>query len=487
MSNALLNSPFFTSLIQVVARESEAGSTSDHVEMIVADRELVTATLEDLLPEGIFADESVDTNPSIPLAYEMQRLLDWKVIGTLRKQVAEILASAVQAEGYMSAEALEASARVHINEVVRSYVEDTVRTVGQAEAWKPAMQMAAARALFDALFRLGRIQPLLDLPNVENIDINGCDPVWVSFADGSSAQYDPVAATDEEFVADIQFLASRGGEGGRSWSAASPRLDMDLPGNARLAAVLTPNASRPTVVIRVHRLVNITLDDLVNIHQTMPRAAADYLKRAVLAGKSIVVSGPAGAGKTTLTRALANCLPREVKIVTIEKERELHLDRFPGHDIVKSLQYSPGSGERFPDGSRAGEVSLVDLLESALRLDAQRIIVGEVRGKEINAMFQAMQAGVGSFSTIHASSALNAIERMATLMLTNEGVTDDYAYRQIANHIDVIVQVEEIRPEGQPKRRLVTEIAEVVESDKHSRPTIRPVFMINDANVLAVM
>ena len=484
MSNTLIQSPFFTSIIEVEAVERAALEVIERAndELLAASGGGVHALEE--IPTTVFVDTNWDTNPSIPIAYEMQRLLDWRVIDTFRREVAEMLTSAVEAEGFIEPEDLEVIGRGHIDDVVRSHVEETVRTLGQAHAWKPAVQIAAARAVFDSLFRLGRLQPLLDLPGAENIDIKGCDRVFVKFSDGTQIRYDPVADTDAEFIADIQFLASRGGEGGRSWSDASPILDMDLPGGARLAAVFSGVAGRPTVVIRIHRLVNITLDDLVNIHQTMPRSAARYLENAVLEGRSIVISGVPGTGKTTLTRALANCLPRDVKIVTIEKERELRLDNLPNHDIVHALQYRPGAGERQGDGSRAGEVTMIELLEESLRLDAQRIIVGEVRGGEINAMFQAMQAGIGSFSTIHSSSGVNAIERMATLMLMNQGVTDDYAYRQIAGNIDIIVQMEQVKVEGERPLRLITEIVEVVESDIHSRPTVRPVFELDEHNRL---
>lgn len=495
MSNTLSQSPFFASFIQVVANEEAVNAEAVGAEVAATEEPnstLVTFSPEDFevlamleeIPAGVFHDEDVDTNPTLELGYEMQRSLDWSIIDGLRRQVAEILTASQEAEGYISDEDQEIAGRAHIIDVVRAYVERTVRTVGQTGAWKPSMQLAATDAVFNSLFRLGRLQPLLDLPGVENVDINGFDNVWVSFSDGRKEKKDPIAGSDAEFVADIQFLASRAGAGGRAWTDSATILDMDLPGGARLAAVLNPTSARPTVVIRVHRLVNITLDDLVNMHQTVPRAAADFLEKVVLGGRSIVISGFPGAGKTTLTRALANCLPEDVKIVTIEKERELYLHTLPGHNIVNSLQYRPGSGERQADGSRPGEVSMIDLLEEALRLNAQRIIVGEVRGKEINAMFQAMQAGVGSFSTIHAASARNAVERMATLMLMNEGVTDDYAYRQIATNIDFIVQITQVEVEGERPRRLITEIVEVVESEEHSRPTTRQLFSMNENNEL---
>ena len=91
---------------------------------------------------------------------------------------------------------------------------------------------------------------------------------------------------------------------------------MDLPGGARLAAVAEPVATRPTIVIRIHRLVDVTLDQLVE-RGTLTRQAAEFLRAAVVAGVSVVTSGFPGAGKTTLLRALADCIPSEEKIVTI--------------------------------------------------------------------------------------------------------------------------------------------------------------------------
>jgi type IV secretory pathway ATPase VirB11/archaellum biosynthesis ATPase len=196
------------------------------------------------------------------------------------------------------------------------------------------------------------------------------------------------------------------------------------------------------------------------------------------------VVGNPGAGKTTLLRALANVMDPLEKIVTIEKERELYLDRMGDrHLIVTSLQYRPGQGERLPDGSRPGEITLIDCLEEALRLDAQRIFVGEVRGGEIDAMFQAMQAGVGSLSTLHANGTTDAIERMATLTQKNLGTTDSYAYRQIARHIDLIVMIKRVvykDPETGARRirRVVTDISEVQagESVEGARPIAAPIF-----------
>ncbi|PZR03194.1 MAG: hypothetical protein DI536_36235 [Archangium gephyra] len=314
---------------------------------------------------------------------------------------------------------------------------------------------------------------------MSHVDITGFDHVFIHYADGRTVPGPSVANSDAELMQEIQFLASRGGESGRSFTAANPILDMDLPGGARLAAVAPPVAQRIKIVIRVHRYVDISLEDMVFQQGTLTVNAAKLLKAAVLAGLSIVTSGAPGSGKTTLTRALCGCIDPLEPIVTIEKERELYLDRMGDrHLIVTALQYRRGTGERAADGTQPGEVTLVELLEEALRLNAQRIVVGEVRGGEIDAMFQAMQAGVGSFSTLHANSASEAIDRMTTLTTKNLGASDTYAYRQIAQHIDMIVQISITRDSQGIRRRRVTEIAEVVPGEE-GRPIAKTIFRLD--------
>lgn len=402
--------------------------------------------------------------------------LEWDVIARLRRYVAGQLADALAADEGLTQLETEARAQAHISEAISQHVEGQIRDGGQELAWSDATRQLAAKAIFNDLFRLGRIQPIVDDEQVENVDIYGWDNVWVDYADGTRRRHKPIASSDAALLEDLAFLASRDGENARAWSQASPILDMDLPGNARLAAVHPPISPRPKAVLRIHRYVDITLDDLV-AKESLTRESAAFLSAAVKAGKSIVVSGYPGAGKTTLVRALTNEMDPLEQIVTIEKERELHLDRMgERHQIVTPLQARPGSGERHADGTRAGEVTLVDLLEEALRLNAQRIIVGEVRGSEIDAMFQAMQAGVGSMSTIHASSPSNAIERMASLTLRNLVSNADYAYRQVAQHISLIVQVRKIVTDGGTRhRRVVTHISEVQPGETSSGGGMRPV------------
>ena len=403
---------------------------------------------------------------------------DWKLIAILRTEVSNLLTASLEANPYQTEEARIELARAHINEVVQAHVERVVTNSGDNSAWTPESRQSIAKAVLDSLFGLGRIQPLVDEEGVENIDIFGYDNVYVNYSDGTFVRKPPIAASDDELLAELQFLAARGGENGRPFSVANPILDMDLPGGARLAAVHPPISPRPKAVIRIHRFVDIDLNNLIELG-TLTKPMADLLSAAVRAGRSIVVSGHPAAGKTTLLRALSSNIHPLVPIVTIEKERELHLDRMGDrHKIVTALQYRPGQGERAPDGSMPGEVTMVQLLEEALRLNVQIIIVGEVRGGEIDAMFQAMQSGVGSLSTLHADSATNAIERMATLTQRNMNTTDSYAYRQIAQHIDLVVQISKVTETDGSVRRIITEISEI-QAGEDARPIASPLFGID--------
>lgn len=349
-----------------------------------------------------------------------------------------------------------------IAEAVDAHVAERFAIERQATAWSPVARERTAAAVHDALFGLGRLQAFADDPTVESIDVYGFDNVRVSRVDGSRTHEASIAATDEELTADIAFLAERHGDGADAFSAESPLLDLELPGGSRLAAVHPPVSPRPKLVVRVHRFHDVRLDDLVRGEQSLSRRAGDFLRAAVAADVNIVVAGAPGAGKTTLLRALADCIPLEREIVTVETERELHLDRLAARRrVVTALQSRRGTGAVSPDGRRSGEVTVADLLTEALRLDAERIVLGELRGPEIDAVFQAVRAGVGVLSTIQANSPDDAIERLAALVLAARDASESYAYRQVGLHIGLVVQVRRERDDDGRQRRVVSHIAEV--------------------------
>jgi pilus assembly protein CpaF len=367
--------------------------------------------------------------------------MDWALVAAFRSQASDQLSAAIgEDRGRLDRAGQEQLGRSIILELLQSEAAENL-SAGR-DSWSLAEQDVLAEAIFDSLFGLGRLQPLVDDEAIENIEITGCDQVLLEYSDGTLKPGPSVAETDEELIDFLGFLASRSEVNARPFSQAQPRLHMRLDGGARLAATawVTP---RPAVVIRRHRLREVTLAELAGLG-LLSDVAVSFLRAAVRAKKSIVVAGPQGAGKTTLVRGLCAELDPWERIGTFETEYELHLHELPDkHRRVVAWESRPGSGEVGFNGRQAGEITLDDLLVDSFRFNLSRQIVGEVRGREVLAMIKAMQSGAGSISTTHAADASGAIRKLITCaMEAGPQVTESYATRAIAEHIDLVVQLQ---------------------------------------------
>ena len=407
--------------------------------------------------------------------------VDWAQVRAFRQQAADLLTAQLRDRPGLDEPGRREIGRALIIAMLRDHADDLLAEGGPPPT--PEQEQVLAGAVFDALFGLGRLQSLVDNSDVENVEITGCEPVHLDYGDGRIECAPAVADSDEELIENLAFLAARSGGvaggGERAFSPAAPFLDLTLHGGARLAARawITP---RPTVVIRRHRFTDVDLADLQRLGMLDGPLQA-LLGAAMRANKTIVISGAQGAGKTTLARALCNELDPWERIGTIETEYELLLHTMPErHRRIVAHEARPGTGERTPDGRAAGEITLDDLLYGALRLNLSRIVVGEVRGREILPMIKAAQAGAGTLSTVHAHSARAAIERLVTCALeAGPHVTQDYAYLQIASHIDLIVQLDVQQcQDGGSRGRKYRYIREVIEVGRGEagRPAITDVF-----------
>jgi len=272
----------------------------------------------------------------------------------------------------------------------------------------PVEEQLLAQAVLDALFGMGGLQGLIDNPAIENIDINGCDRVWATFADGSKRLMPAVAESDEEVIEMVRAAAGRLGLAERRFDLARPEVDLRLPDGSRLSALMAVTA-RPSVSIRRHRYGSLSLTDLVELG-TLTEGLASMLAAAVRARKNIVVSGAMNSGKTTLLRALAAEVPPRERIVTIEQALELGLeaDQVRHPDMV-ALEARPANVEG------EGLITVSDLVRRALRMNADRVIVGEVLGDEVLPMLNAMSQGrSGSMCTIHADSSAGVFRRISS-------------------------------------------------------------------------
>jgi Flp pilus assembly CpaF family ATPase len=363
-------------------------------------------------------DERLAATPADRPAHRPTRgIADPTLVRRLRGQVADRLnqqrrSDEVLGRAPMSAEDERQFARSLIVQVLEDHARGEIadgRTPPTAEE-----EEVVAAAVHAALFGVGRLQPLLEDPEVENIDINGCDRVFVSYADGREELAAPVADSDEELVELIQVLAASVGLASRAFDAANPQLDLRLPDGSRLSAVMAVCA-RPSVSVRRSRLGQVGLGDLVANGTTTEELAA-FLRAAVRARKNIMIAGSTNSGKTTLLRALAGEIPPHERLVTVERALELGLDKFEdSHPNVVAFE------ERLPNSEGVGAVTMADLVRRSLRQNPSRVIVGEVLGDEIVTMLNAMSQGNdGSLSTIHANSSMEVFNRISTYALQAE-------------------------------------------------------------------
>jgi pilus assembly protein CpaF len=391
--------------------------------------------------------------------------MDHSLVKRFRQEVGDRLASQRRDDATaglppMSTEDERQFARAVIAQALEEFARQEI-----AQGSRPLeaeQEEAVAAGVHAALFGVGRLQPLLDDPDIENIDINGCDNVFVSYADGRELSVEPVAENDEELVDLIQVLGAYSGLSSRPFDTANPQLDLRLPDGSRLSAVMDV-CRRPSVSIRRARLGKVFLSDLVGNGTILPDLGS-MLSAAVAARKNLMIAGSTNAGKTTLLRALANEISPLERLVTVERALELGLDQFPElHPNVVAFE------ERLPNAEGVGGISMAELVRRSLRMNPSRVIVGEVLGDEIVTMLNAMtQGNDGSLSTIHANSAREVFNRIGTYALqARERLPVEATQMLIAGAIDFVVFVEKRNDyhRGGTLRRYVSSVREVTGVD----------------------
>ena len=304
---------------------------------------------------------------------------------------------------------------------------------------------ATVLAVHDALRRdilgAGRLEPLLRLPDVTDVLVNGPDQVWIERPAG-------LELTGIRFPDDaaVRRLAQRlAATGGRRIDDATPHCDVRLPDGTRFHAVLAPT-SRPGTVISL-RLVRdraFTLDGLVAAG-ALPPEGARLLAKVMAARLAFLVTGGTGTGKTTVLSALLSATGPTERLVLVEDSSELR----PDHPHVVGLEARPANVEG------AGEITLRTLVRQALRMRPDRLVVGEVRGAEVVELLAALNTGhSGGCGTLHANSAADVPARVEALALA-AGLPREAAHSQLAAALDVVIHLGRDR-DG---RRRVRELA----------------------------
>jgi Flp pilus assembly CpaF family ATPase len=391
--------------------------------------------------------------------------MDHALVKRLRQEVGDRLAHQRRLDAAggvppMSAEDERQFARALISRVLDEYARGEI-TAGRRPPGAEEEEALAA-GVHAALFGVGRLQPLLENTEIENIDINGCDRVFIGYANGLEDMGEPVADSDEELVELIQILAAYSGLSSRPFDSANPQLDLRLPDGSRLSAVMDVTL-RPALSIRRARLGKVFLSDLIG-NGTFSSELGQFFKAAVAARKNIMIAGATNAGKTTLLRAVANEIPAHERLITVERALELGLDQFPElHPNVIAME------QRLPNSEGQGAISMAELVRRSLRMNPSRVIVGEVLGDEIVTMLNAMtQGNDGSLSTIHANSSVEVFNRIATYAIQSaERLPIEATHMLIAGAIDFVVFVEKRNDyaRGGRLRRFVSSVREVTGCD----------------------
>jgi Flp pilus assembly CpaF family ATPase len=383
----------------------------------------------------------------------------------LRRGVAEILAMIADRleDGASQDEALPL-----IGDAVRAWAERQVRAGGLVLS--PADREALAQAVYDQRYGLGPLAGYLRDPHVENVDLNGCDEVWVTYATGERVMGQPVASSDDELITMIRNWAARGGQTARDFSAASPLVSVALAGGARMTATMSVTP-RPSVSLRRHGQLDVTLARLVEL-RSVDVTVASFLAAAVRSRCNIIVTGGVNAGKTTLLRGLAAEIPPGERVATLESEYELFLHGTQQHPDVIAFE------AREPNSEGVGGISLHDLIAHALRHNPQRILVGEVRRSEIMPMLEAMNSGQeGSMCTLHANSPAEAFDRILILALRGGlSLAERAIHILVGMAVDLVVHVRK-RHDGTRTVRYVSEILEVMPPGDTERPAVNRLFL----------
>lgn len=315
------------------------------------------------------------------------------------------------------------------------------------EEFIPLHEKAAlGRELFNAFRKLDILQDLLEDDSITEIMINGTENIFIE-------RNGKISMSDKKFISkgkleDVvqQMVATCN----RVVNESAPIVDARLPDGSRVNVVLPPVAlNGPIVTIRKFPKHRITMDQLLD-YEAIDGDTAEFLIKLVRAGYNIFISGGTGSGKTTFLNALSDYIPADERIIVIEDNAELQITELP--NLVR-LEVRNANVEGM------GEISIRDLIRTALRMRPDRIIVGEVRGPETIDMLQALNTGHdGSLSTGHANSPRDMLARLETMVLMGMEIPLQAVRRQIAYGIDIMVHLGRLRD----KSRKVLEVMEVL-------------------------
>ncbi len=332
------------------------------------------------------------------------------------------------------------------DEEIEEMINSAITSAGKKLFLSLEEKRRLMRELFDSIRKKGVIQSLIDDPHVTEIMVNGTENIFIE-RNGHLSLWDKRFESKETLNDVIQQIAAGSN---RVVNEASPIVDARLENGSRVNIVMNPVAlNGPIITIRRFPDEPIRMEDLIRFGSVTPEVV-EFLRKLVISGYNIFVSGGTGSGKTTFLNALSSFIPEETRVITIEDSAELQIQGIPN---LVSLETRNANVE----GCRP--VTMRDLIKSSLRMRPDRIIVGEIRDGAAFDFLQAANTGHdGSLSTGHANSAKDMLSRLETMVLmAGMELPLQAIRRQIASAVDIIVHLGRLRD----KSRKVLEIVEI--------------------------
>lgn len=325
-------------------------------------------------------------------------------------------------------------------------IEAAVQHRCQGRVLSTIERLSLVKGIFHSFRGLDILQPLLDDSTITEIMINSEKHIFIE-RNGKVEMLELEFESRDRLEDIIQQIVSTVN---RVVNEATPIVDARLANGSRVNIVLPPVALHgPCVTIRKFPEKPITMEDLIRMN-ALSEEAAQFLAVLVQAKFNIFIGGGTGSGKTTFLNALSQYIPSDERIITIEDAAELQITSVPN---LVSLETRNANSEG------KGEISIRDLIKSSLRMRPNRIIVGEVRGKECLDMLQAMNTGhEGSMSTGHANNVKDMLSRLETMVLSGNDLPVSVVRSQISSAIDIMIHLTRFHD----RSRGVLEISQIV-------------------------
>ena len=351
-------------------------------------------------------------------------------------------------------------------EEVRELIDREIQQESKKRHLEIHIREELSKEIFHSIRQLGILQELIENPEITEIMVNGTQGIFIE-QKGKLQQLDLCFDSTEKLRNVIWQITA---ECNRVVNEASPIVDARLSDGARVNVVLDPIAiNGPILTIRRFPPSPITMEQLLAMG-SLTEECKNMLQELVQEGCNVLVSGGTGSGKTTFLNILSQFIPETERVITIEDSAELQIRNIPN---LVSLETRNANVE----GCR--EITIRDLIRTSLRMRPDRIIVGEVRGKEAVDMLQSVNVGHSAMTTVHANSVRDVVSRLETMVFMGMEMPLSAIRKQIVSGFDIMIHLGRLKDGS----RRILEIAEPLEI-KEGEVIMQTIYQFEQKGVL---